>query len=176
MKGFSARRARRRTDGAALVEFALLMPVLFMLIFGMITGALAYDRNLAISYSAQQTARYAATLSLDAYDDTDALLDDVHDRVVATSEGTLVEGTDDREICVAIVLPGVETRSRTVTTSDATPTRNGNACFDDELPDGERRVQVSLSRGDAIDLVIFGTIDVTLAKDVVARYEIEPAA
>ena len=164
--------ARSDERGVAVVEFALILPVLAMLIFAMITAGIAYDRNLGISYSAQQTARFASTLPLSSYGSTDAWLDAVHQRVVETSEGHLGQDAPGRRICIAYVDPdaGV-TRSRTVTSSDSTVVRNASQCYADGLPSSEVRVQVSLSRADEIDLVLFGGVDLTLSKDVIARYE-----
>lgn len=169
-----SRRSGSRSDerGVALVEFALILPVLTMLIFALITGGIAYDRNLGISYSAQQTARFASTLPLSSYASTDDWLDAVHQRVVDTSEGHLVQDAPGRNICVAYVDPdGGATRSRTVTVSDGSVARNATTCFADGLPSSEVRVQVSLSRADEIDLVLFGGVDLTLSKDVITRFE-----
>lgn len=42
---------RRRTGerGAALVEFAIVMPLLVMLVLGLFSGGLAYNRQLALT-------------------------------------------------------------------------------------------------------------------------------
>ncbi|MDZ7674098.1 MAG: TadE family protein [Acidimicrobiales bacterium] len=186
--------------GAALVEFALIMPLLFMLIFATITGAIAYDRNLAVSYSAQQTARYASTLSLLAFDESsqggdandtvqldeaDAWLAHVAEHVQSNSERVLTADAPGRHICVAFV-PGTEDdavgfdnpRRLLLTTSD-TPTPadySSTACVDDEIDtdiDPGHRVQVRLQRDDEIDLVLFGTIDIDLSKQAVSRYEVD---
>ena len=162
----------RPERGAALVEFALIVPVLFMLILGMVTGAIAYNRNLAISHAGQQTARYAATLPLSSYPSVDAWLDAVAARVDATSEGALAPGVDGRNVCVAFVHPAKgTTRSRTVGRFDSTVTRVAKACFVDGLPDNEARAQVALMRTGRINLVLFGTVGLELSKAVTAHYE-----
>lgn len=50
---------RRKTDGgAAAVEFALVMPILLMLVFAIISFGFLFAQDLALSNSARQTARY----------------------------------------------------------------------------------------------------------------------
>ena len=43
-----AENAVRSDDGATLVEFALLVPVLVMLLFGLVEFGVAYDRQQAL--------------------------------------------------------------------------------------------------------------------------------
>jgi Flp pilus assembly protein TadG len=173
LAGSWAAARRTRDDGAALAEFAIICPVLVMLIFSMITAGIAYNRNLSISYSAQQSARYAATLPLDNYSTIDLWLDAVHARVTTSSDGELEQGAEDRSICVAYVNPtDATTRSRTVTDNDATVTYANTGCFTDGLPATEERVHVVLSRADQIDMVVFGSAHLTLSKQVAAHYEV----
>lgn len=57
-------RTRRRRlggdEGAALVEFAIIMPFLFLLIFGVIEFGWAYSQNLDVKHGARETGRLAA--------------------------------------------------------------------------------------------------------------------
>jgi len=55
-----ARRGIRRDDGAAAVEFALIAPVLFMLIFGIIQFGLAWSQKEIFVQAAREGARFAA--------------------------------------------------------------------------------------------------------------------
>src|SRR5690242_4385510 len=61
-------RGRRRRDhrGAAMVEFALLLPVFAMLVFGAFSGAQAYNQKLTLVAAAREASRYGATLPIDA--------------------------------------------------------------------------------------------------------------
>lgn len=54
------RRPRRRTteDGAAAVEFALVVPLFVMLVFGVIAFAIVFAQQLSLGNAARQTARY----------------------------------------------------------------------------------------------------------------------
>lgn len=169
------RYGRRDDDrGATLVEFALIAPILFMLLFGIITGGLAYNRSLAISHSADQTSRYAATLPLDTYPSVDKWLDAVHERVMATSEGELSPSTQGRSICVAWVgadAEGVQATRRRMEGDSGGAKYSSEPCWNDGLGNDERRVQVWLSRPDRIELIV-SDVDVTLSRKVVARSEV----
>lgn len=58
----AARRSRREGHdrGAALVEFALVVPVLFLLIFGIIDFAWTFGQFLDVRHGAREAARLAA--------------------------------------------------------------------------------------------------------------------
>ena len=47
-------------EGAALVEFALIAPILFLLIFGVIEFGWAFSQNMDVRHGARETARLAA--------------------------------------------------------------------------------------------------------------------
>src|SRR5688500_20294056 len=59
-------RASRSESGAALVEFALVLPVFLMLLLGMMTGGLAYSRKLSIDQATREGARFGATVPITA--------------------------------------------------------------------------------------------------------------
>ncbi|MEY2433928.1 MAG: TadE-like protein, partial [Acidimicrobiaceae bacterium] len=50
--------------GAALVEFAFVLPVLMMILLGMFTGGLAWNRKLAVTNGVREGSRFGATLSV----------------------------------------------------------------------------------------------------------------
>ena len=52
---------RRRMRGVAAVEFALVAPLLFMLLFGIIDLALMFSVNLTMQYAVREGTRYAVT-------------------------------------------------------------------------------------------------------------------
>ncbi|MFP5580169.1 MAG: TadE family protein [Acidimicrobiia bacterium] len=56
----------RREAGASLVEFALLAPVLFALLLGMITGGLSLSRKNSMENAVREGARFGATLNEDS--------------------------------------------------------------------------------------------------------------
>ena len=61
-KRFSARRFLKRTRGAAIIEFALVVPILFLVVWGIISFSRAYQRLNALTSSLREGARMASTL------------------------------------------------------------------------------------------------------------------
>jgi hypothetical protein len=62
VKHLNARaRRRRKTGGAAALEFALVAPLLFLLLFGIIDLALMFWVELSMQHAVREGARYAVT-------------------------------------------------------------------------------------------------------------------
>ena len=60
------RGARRRDEtGAAVVEFALVVPIMLALLMGIITFAMAYNQSIALNNTAREGARFGATTAND---------------------------------------------------------------------------------------------------------------
>src|SRR6478672_5618705 len=110
--------------GAVLVEFALVFPVLVMLLFGLLSGGMAWNQNLALSQGVRVGARYGATLPTTNYTSLDDYLDVVATRVIDNADGNLSSTTAGRMVCVAYVHSASDgaptTRSRTVTGTTVT--------------------------------------------------------
>jgi len=53
-------RGRRRESGASLVEFALIVPLLTLFLFGIVQFGIAYDKKQSINAAAREGARAAA--------------------------------------------------------------------------------------------------------------------
>jgi Flp pilus assembly protein TadG len=62
MKRLSVRRFGRNTRAAAVIEFALVVPILFMLVWGIISFTRAYQRLNALTSSLREGARVASTM------------------------------------------------------------------------------------------------------------------
>ena len=167
---------RRRDDrGAVLVEFALVVPILAMLLFGTITGAMSWDRSMSISDGARQAGRYAATLPTTSQASLDAWLTLVSARAVADAHGDLDVGASGRTVCVAHVHPSGsasldQTRSRSESVTGVVTYAN-TPCFSDSGATTERRVQVDVQRTTDLDAV-FWTHTIALHEQVVFRYEV----
>jgi Flp pilus assembly protein TadG len=73
--------------GAAAVEFALIAPLLFMLIFGIIQFGLAWSEKEVFLQAAREGARYAAV----GCENTCAL-SEIEDRVTEAAVGYQVDG------------------------------------------------------------------------------------
>jgi hypothetical protein len=54
------RKRRKSEGGAAALEFALVMPLLFILVFGIIAFGIIFAQNLALGNSARQAARFGS--------------------------------------------------------------------------------------------------------------------
>ena len=109
--GVRAGRARRRLlhdEGASAVEFGLLLPLFVMLTLGTISAGFAFHAWLSVTHGAQESSRFAATLSVDAAGGTEAgWLTEVASRAAAAAGismgvGEVDEGTT---ICVAVIAP-----------------------------------------------------------------------
>lgn len=91
-------RSRQESQrGAALVEFALVLPVIVSLLLGLVTGGLAYNKKIAITDAVRGAARYGATLN-----DSTTFGTSVRDRLVQLS-ATELTGSD---VCVELVRAG----------------------------------------------------------------------
>jgi Flp pilus assembly protein TadG len=161
------RAGRDRERGSALVEFALVLPVFAMLIFGAFSGAMAYNAKQSIVYAAREGARYGATIPQSQCTPTSncggktwAQL--VQAVVVSRSNGAVSTG----DVCVALVTGSPVT----VASAPFTTKSDGTACYSDSSGDTTARVQVSISHGTSINAVLV-SIPVTESSQATARYE-----
>lgn len=173
--GTFMRRTRSRERGAALVEFALLMPLLIMLILGIVSVGVAYNHQLSLTHSARETARFAATLPIENFANKAGWLDAVAAQAIANGTGTLADGTPGRVICVAYVYPqGTSTvtdpTERRLDDGSGTVVNDSAPCFADGRPDVERRVQVTVARESEFNVLVF-TQTLTLDSEAVSRFE-----
>jgi Flp pilus assembly protein TadG len=155
--------------GAAIVEFALILPLLSMMALGMLTGGIALDRKQDINNAAREAARFGATVAEHQCDDTSkcdgftwAQL--VRSLAVERSNGAVVPAN----VCVALVSgPGWAP----VAVSNGHTTAGGvNPCYVDNSSDTDKRVQVSVSRSDRMEAVLF-TMNLNLSSKATARFE-----
>jgi len=58
----------RKEKGAAAVEFALILPILVVLVFGIFQFGIAYNRYIAITHAAREGARLAAVIAHEDFD------------------------------------------------------------------------------------------------------------
>lgn len=62
MKRLNITRFLRRTHGAAIIEFALVVPILFLMVWAIISFTRAYQRLNALTSSLREGARTASTM------------------------------------------------------------------------------------------------------------------
>ena len=167
----------RNQEGANALEFALVLPILVVLMFGAITFGLAFNTKLQLEHATREAVRFAATLPDAA---TTTWYEDVFSRLVQTSAGTAPVTDPSLTICVSVVTGSATTPttarlegqgSSGYASSDemvANGTSGATNCFDDGL-DGDR-VQVVVSRGANLSAVFY-TQSITLSSTGIAVYE-----
>lgn len=167
---FGITRSEGSERGAALVEFALILPVVAMITFGMLTAGMAYNHKMDLTHAAREGARYGATVPLAQCTPTSncggrtwAQL--VQSVVAERSFGAVTAS----QVCVALV-SGTGSPASPVG-STYTTKADGSACYDDGNGDTGNRVQVSLQKtDDKIDAVFF-EYNLTLTSKATAKYE-----
>ena len=107
----------RRGDGdrgAGVVEFALVLPLLMMLVFGVVQFGLLYNRQQALHASAREGARLAALPSATSAEITQRALDAL--------DGIPMSGTPTVTITPAVTQPCVGRLGDTVIVEVTVPT------------------------------------------------------
>ena len=164
----------RRDGGAALVEMALVLPLLLMLLVGIVSAGIAYNHQLSLAHSAREAGRYGATLPVSNFGTMSEWLDAVAVRAVDSAVGTLGPGTAGFFTCVAFVHPdgttALDSTFRRVDNGSGSPTYEAGVCFADGRPNDERRVQVRVARDVNFNAVVFSRT-VNLDSDAVNRVE-----
>lgn len=179
------KRARRRHDherGASLVEFALILPVFVVMIFGMITGGIALSQQNSVKNAVREATRFGAVIQNfpDSTETNPAEITDLYDQVVNAATGDLSVDVPGREICVALIDESnkwwwaLYTNSNTPIRGNeqALPSVN-SACaegFDSTVGADTQRIWVRAERKSEIDGIFF-QVPVTLDSRSLSRYE-----
>ena len=98
----TTRSGRPRDRGAALVEFALILPLLAALILFMASGAIAFDRNLSLTHAAEEGARFGAAVPPTQTFSSGTWATNVRDLVLARASGEL-DASKGATVCVSLV-------------------------------------------------------------------------
>ena len=161
----------RNERGSALVEFALVLPLVLMLAFGIITAGITYNHKIDLTHAAREGARYGATLpQLQCTGSPNPCGSSnwaqvVQSVVVERALGTVTAA----QVCVSLVTgnPGTVLASGFSVNS---PNADGT-CYSDGNGDSGKRVQVAITKtGDKIDGLIF-KMPVTLTSQATAKFE-----
>lgn len=170
-QGANVRVSRRRNtdDGAAAVEFALLLPIFLLILFGVIFFGFAFNTKINLTQTARETSRYGATLSLKASapgnsGTIDTWLTKVTDVAKSAGGDDLTSTSDGRYICVAMVTSGV---TKSLTTGTGGPASSA-PCYSDGRTDN--RVQVVVRTNAIFNGLIFGGT-ITLDSSSTTKYE-----
>lgn len=155
-------RVRRARDqrGAAAVEFALVVPILILLLIGMVTTAMAYSDHLSATNAVREGARYGA--AADASSSSWAT--SVRDRVkqVYFNAGVSVS---DSQICVRLVKDDGTTVTQTLGTSCGTAPGAPSG-----MATGSCAVLVWMQRPETIDIVVAPAMHFSIGAKSVAYY------
>jgi Flp pilus assembly protein TadG len=111
MRGFrrALRRFRRGDRAAAIIEFALVVPIFFLIVWGIMSFSRAYQRLNTLSTSLREGARLAATIAPLPY--TNANVNQIKTTIynfsraygfpIDTSRVTVTAGTNDVTVAVS---------------------------------------------------------------------------
>jgi Flp pilus assembly protein TadG len=152
--------ARRDERGASAVEFALLIPLVVMLLFGTMSAGLAYSDHVAVTNAAREGARYGA--AADAAASTWAT--SVQTRVQQVYFNAAGTAPTNNQVCVKLV-----TATGTVVQSDG-----GSACGTQPtvptMSTGSCAVLVWMTKPSIIRLGVAPDLHPTLKAQSVAFY------
>lgn len=155
-----AKPMKRRDQGASLVEFALLAPLIFALLLGMITGGLALSKKNSMENAVREGARLGATIPEDGN-----WAEAVRTRVVELAGGDL----STADVCVKLI------RKADATTE--TPRRSTSCTLPASLepaaanvPSGQCAVKVWARQSSDLNVIFFSR-SISLDTSNVNRYE-----
>jgi len=180
--GNTGRRRVGSESGAAAVEFALLLPLFAMLVIGLISAGFTFHSWLSSTHGAQESARFAATLSIQAGGSTDSWLATVGERAFdASNLGTSATARAGSVVCVAIYAPGnkfpttITPARRVIFTADSNETVTaayaaGTCPGMSPAAAGTDYVQVSVSRPSNFNFVL-GSTQIQVEGKSTSHYE-----
>jgi Flp pilus assembly protein TadG len=161
------RRAGARGErGAAAVEFALVVPLLIVLVFGMITTGVTYNDHLSATNAVREGARYGAAADISST----SWASSVRSRVKQVYFNAGVTVTDD-QICVRLVQASGTTYSQVIGANcGSAPAVPSN------MASGSCAVLVWMSRPERIRLVMVPDMNFDIGAEAVAYYgrEVQP--
>jgi Flp pilus assembly pilin Flp len=152
-------RRRRNQRGASAVEFALVAPLLLVLLFGTVSAGLTYSDHVATTNAAREGARYGA-----AADGLSTWGASVQTRVKQVYFNAAGITPTDNQVCAKLIKA-----DGTVIASDP-----GTACgAEPSLPtmlSGSCAVKVWMSKPGVIRMGVFPDLHLTLHAESVAFY------
>ncbi len=180
--GGVASRRHRGDDGAALVEFALVFPILFALVLGMVSAGLAWNQKLQLTHGAREGARYGAIVApSQTFTNGQTWGRNVVDVMIERAGSDLEE--EGAVACISLVRnsPGTVYSNSHVAKATRTSTgwtydNNGGApciagqTYPTSSTDVGLRVQATLSRPSQFETLFF-TRDLDLTAEATAKSE-----
>ncbi|MDH4147194.1 MAG: pilus assembly protein [Acidimicrobiia bacterium] len=170
----------RSQCGAAAVEFAVVVPMLVMLLTGIGSAGFAYNEKLDLSHAAREGARYGAVASPSQAWATGSWAENIR-KVVVERSGA---GLEASQVCVSLVQNSSASTTTTYTqvgkaASWYTTRADGQPCANETyalwtVADHGQRVQVVVTKPSRINLGIFPALTFNITANAVARTEMAP--
>lgn len=155
---------KRGEGGAAAVEFALILPVLVMLLFGIITVGLAYADHIAVTNAVREGARYGAAADATSGATWASSVKARVEQVYADSESTL----SDAQVCVKLVDSSNITLASSIGASCGSPPGSWPPAT--ALAPGSCAVEVWAAKPRVIQLLVFPDMHATISANSLAYY------
>jgi len=159
-------RRARGERGASAVEFALVMPLLLMLLFGTISTGLVFSDHLSATNAAREGARYGAAADVSSADWATS----VRDRVKAVYFNS-AETVTDAQICVSLLQADGSTAAQL--TGAECGTAPDTTELEADMAAGSCAVLVWMERPHTIELIAFPNLDLDIRGESVAYYSRE---
>lgn len=162
---------RPQEDGAVAVEFALVLPLLAMLLLGTITAGLAYTHSLGLTNAVREGARFAATAPyppLDPSADWDA------DVIQRTRDVQFDDPLGETRICVDLFKAGTGSLVDRQCEGDASLGTPSAFSAPSGTEAGRCVVRIWAARYFTINAVLLQFPDRIMTRQSIAVYEREP--
>ncbi len=157
----SRRRSRREERGASAVEFALIVPVIILLLMGTVSTGLTYNDHVSLTNAAREGARYGAAADITSSSWAASVQTRIQE-VYFNAAGTAP--TDD-QICVQLVKA-----DGTVYASDSGSSCGNMPALPSTMTAGSCAVRVWLTKPRTVELAVVPDIHVTLSAESVSYY------
>ncbi len=165
----ASRGARRGEEGAVLLEFAIVFPLLAMILLAIVSGGTAYNQKLQITHATREGARFAATVPTDQTFSSGTWAGNVQAMVIEHALGDLT-GTGTN-VCVSLVQGSSHDGTLTAVHSTSTGPCISPQGYPTTANDAGLRVQVTASRPGKLELGPFGLVNFTISSQATAKSE-----
>lgn len=155
----------RDQRGASAVEFALIVPIVILLLIGTVTTALVYSDHLAVTNAVREGARYGSAANiLDS-----GWATSVRDRVKQVYFNANGVQPSDNEVCVKLV---DSSGSQVASVASWTGSSCGSApAVPSSMTPGSCAVLVWMQQPETIQLAVFPSLHPTIGGEAVAYFQ-----
>jgi Flp pilus assembly pilin Flp len=152
---------RRGERGAAAVEFALVVPLVILLLIGTVTTTMVYSDHLAVTNAVREGARYGAVADISS----GGWATSVQTRVQQLYFNNNGVSPSDNEICVQLVSSG-----GSVIASDSGSSCGSQPSLPSNMASGSCAVLVWMQEPETIQLLIAPDLHLNIGAKSVAYY------